>query len=162
MDIFYKPPQQRKDECGALEENYMNCLMQKSLRDKVFTNRCVLDSVLWFHLECPRAVAKFDNPIHFKRKWRDFLSDAKNTVEMYNAYDDVDKQLEEESNFVAYPEDAYVHKEARAVENKLKKYSNIYHPDPNENFEEDDDIFDEEGEEPGFFDMETPKSKIDY
>lgn len=45
------------------------------------TNRCVLDSVLWFHLECPRAVNKFDNPIEFKRKIRDFLAEQKTAAE---------------------------------------------------------------------------------
>ena len=74
MDIFYKPPLQREDECDALEENYMNCLMQKALRDRVFNNRCNLDSILWFHLECPKSVSKFDNPIEFKRKWKDFFA----------------------------------------------------------------------------------------
>ena len=74
MDIFYKPPLQREDECDALEENYMNCLMQKALRDRVFNDRCKLDSILWFHLECPKSVSKFDNPIEFKRKWRDFFA----------------------------------------------------------------------------------------
>jgi hypothetical protein len=35
MDYFYAPPLQRDDECAALEDNYMNCLMQKALKDKV-------------------------------------------------------------------------------------------------------------------------------
>ena len=61
MDLFYKPPIQRPDECRALEENYMNCLMQKAMKDKVLVNQCVLDSVLWFPLECPRAFGKFDD-----------------------------------------------------------------------------------------------------
>ena len=56
MDLFYRPPLQRNDECEKLEENYMNCLYQKALNDKVYTNTCVLDSVLWFHLECPKWV----------------------------------------------------------------------------------------------------------
>ena len=35
MDLFYKPPLQSKSECMALEKNYMNCLMQKAIKDKV-------------------------------------------------------------------------------------------------------------------------------
>ena len=81
MDIFYKPPMQRADECKALEENYMNCLMQKALKDKVLVNRCVLDSVLWFPLECPRAFGKFDDPVEFKKKFRDFFSQNKSIME---------------------------------------------------------------------------------
>ena len=86
MDTFYKPPQQRYDECNALEENYMNCMFQKALNDRVIVNRCVLDSVLWFHLECPKAVSKFDDPLEFKRKWRDFFSQNKSTADTYDAY----------------------------------------------------------------------------
>ncbi len=80
MDLFYKPPLMRQDECHALEENYMNCLMQKALRDNVLSNRCNLDSILWFHLECPKQVEKFDDPIEFKRKWRDFFADQRNLL----------------------------------------------------------------------------------
>ena len=76
MDFFYKSPMQRPDECKALEENYMNCLLQKALKDRVFNNKCVLDSVLWFHLECPKSVQAFDDPNTFKLKFRDFFSDV--------------------------------------------------------------------------------------
>ena len=74
MDYFYAPPKQYVDECKALELNYMNCLMQKAVKDRVFINKCVLDSVLWFKLECPKDHAKFDDPVQFKMKWRDWLA----------------------------------------------------------------------------------------
>ena len=74
MDQFYKPPLQRPDECATLEENYINCLLQKALKDKVQSNRCVLDSILWFHIECPRAAAQFDDKFEFKRKFREFFA----------------------------------------------------------------------------------------
>ena len=77
MDFFYKPPMQRVDECKALEENYVNCLMQKALKDHVLNNRCVMDSILWFHLECPRQAATFDDPNSFKLKFRDFFAHQK-------------------------------------------------------------------------------------
>ena len=57
MDFFYRPPIERADECEALETNYMNCLLQKSMKDRVFNNKCVMDSILWFHLECPKTAA---------------------------------------------------------------------------------------------------------
>ena len=82
MDVFYKPPLQDPRECDNLEENYLNCLMQKALKDRVLTNRCVLDSVLWFHLECPKAAAEFDDPNQFKRKWRDFLGQQRHAYEV--------------------------------------------------------------------------------
>ena len=77
MDLFYKPPLERPDECMALEENYMNCLMQKSMQDRVMTNKCNMDSILWFHLECPKGAAKFDDPLHLKRKLRELLTDTR-------------------------------------------------------------------------------------
>ena len=77
MDFFYKPPMQRTDECKALEENYINCLMQKALKENVMNNRCVMDSILWFHLECPKAAARFDDPNAFKLKFRDFFAHQK-------------------------------------------------------------------------------------
>ena len=84
MDTFYKPPTSRDTECRALDENYMNCLMQKALNDKVIVNRCVLDSILWFHLECPKWANAYDDPVEFKRKWRDFFSQIKSTHEATN------------------------------------------------------------------------------
>ena len=74
MGQFYAPPLQRPDECKSLEANYMNCMLQKALKDRVTINRCVMDSILWFHLECPKEVAKFDDKFEFKRKWRDFFA----------------------------------------------------------------------------------------
>ena len=52
----------------------MNCLVQKAMKDHVFTNKCVLDSVLWFHIECPKYVAKFDDEAQFRGKVRDFFA----------------------------------------------------------------------------------------
>jgi len=100
MDLFYKPALQRPDECRALEENYMNCLMQKSLKDKVMNNRCVMDSILWFHMECPKEVAKFDDPIEFKRKWRNFFAQTKATAELLMVEDDETKRMRAEYGHV--------------------------------------------------------------
>lgn len=49
MDYFYKPPLQRQDEWTALEDNYINCLVQKSFSDfknfQYSPNTCKMDSV---------------------------------------------------------------------------------------------------------------------
>jgi len=82
MDFFYKPPVERPDECQVLEENYMNCMVQKALKDNVLNNRCVLDSILWFHLECPKSLENFDNPEFFKVKFRDYFADIKEDAEL--------------------------------------------------------------------------------
>lgn len=113
MDLFYKPPLERFDECHSLETNYVNCLMQKSLRDKVFNSRCNMDSILWFHLECPKHVSKFDDPIEFKRKFRDFFARTRTDLHIVTNGTDADKRIKEEYDFVPYPEDVKEHKELR-------------------------------------------------
>ena len=87
MDFFYRPPSQRKDECDALEENYINCLMQKAIKDRVVTNKCVMDSILWFHMECPKRVAEFDHPDTFKMKFRDFFGQQKMDAQIIHSRD---------------------------------------------------------------------------
>eukprot|EP00345_Euplotes_harpa_P008978 CAMPEP_0168354302 /NCGR_PEP_ID=MMETSP0213-20121227/23817_1 /TAXON_ID=151035 /ORGANISM="Euplotes harpa, Strain FSP1.4" /LENGTH=209 /DNA_ID=CAMNT_0008366181 /DNA_START=13 /DNA_END=642 /DNA_ORIENTATION=+ len=76
MEFFYKPPNQGHAECKHLEENYMNCLLQKALDDKVKVNRCVMSNILWFHLECPRALQKFDDPLLFKKRFKEFFDET--------------------------------------------------------------------------------------
>ena len=75
MDVFYKPPIQDHIECQALEQNYMSCMMQKALKDNTMGQRCKLDSILWFHLECPLYVEKFDNPNFMRRRFKEFFDD---------------------------------------------------------------------------------------
>ena len=84
MDLFYKPPLERDDECKYLEINYMNCLLQKAMKDHVFVNKCNLNAILWFHLECPNSVAKFDNHLEFRRKFRDFFAEIKTIKENHS------------------------------------------------------------------------------
>ena len=98
MDFFYKPPTQRADECGILEENYMNCLMQKALQDRVVTNKCVMDSILWFHLECPKAASAFDDPTTFKLKFRDYFAHAKHSAQIIYDRDENMEKLRQEYN----------------------------------------------------------------
>ena len=138
MDLFYKPPQQRLDECAALEENYMNCLLQKAMRDRVFNNRCVMDSILWFHLECPKAAAKFDNPIEFKRKFRDFFAETRTAAENVTTETDEVRRVREEYEHFAYPEDVREHKELRLFKDTFKEFSPLVHPEPEDEFENEE------------------------
>ena len=138
MDLFYKPPQQRPDECAALEENYMNCLLQKAMRDRVFNNRCVMDSILWFHLECPKAAAKFDDPVQFKRKFRDFFAETRTAAENVTGQTDETRRIREEYYHVAYPEDVRERKEYRLFRETFKEYDPLVHPEPEDDFENED------------------------
>ena len=123
MDIFYRPPAQRMDECKVLEENYMNCMLQKAMKDKVFVNQCVLDSVLWFHLECPRAAGRFDDPVEFKRKWRDFFSLRKSMIDN-TKLTATQKRLEKEFAYTnAYPEDVKINKKVAKFQEEFHKYT---------------------------------------
>ena len=115
MDFFYKPPIQRPDECEVLERNYMNCMLQKALKDRVYNNRCNMESILWYHLECPQAKDKFDDPVEFKIKWRDFFAQvhagAKHIIDPDN--EEV-KRVRNEFDSHLYPEDIKIRPEAHA------------------------------------------------
>ena len=139
MDYFYAPPLQRDDECTALEDNYMNCLLQKALKDKVFVNKCVLDSVLFFPLECPKWHAKFDDPTEFKLKWKKFIAETKSFAETVLSDDKEELALRKEFSYTLYPEDMKVYKEAKQFTENFKAYDPIRHPseDSDEEFELD-------------------------
>ena len=48
-------------------------MFQKALKDRVVVNRCSIDAILWFHLECPKAAAAFDDPDKFRLKMYKFF-----------------------------------------------------------------------------------------
>ena len=124
MDTFYKPPMQRQVECKALEENYINCLFQKSLKDKVIVNRCVLDSVLWFHLECPKAASKFDDPIEFKKKFRDFFATNKSIAEATKDQSATQMRMKKAYGYqTSYPEDLQYMKKVQKFADEFDKFS---------------------------------------
>ena len=146
MDIFYKPPLQRHDECAALEENYMNCMMQKALRDNVLTNRCVMDSILWFHLECPKAAGKFDDPLAFKAKWRDFFAEQRTAMENYTNMGEEQTRIKAEYDKTFYPEDLKPKAAVKAFDEQFEAHAPVYNPPDEEeeyhreSFWDDNDI----------------------
>ena len=73
-----------------------------------------MDSILWFHLECPKAASKFDNPIEFKRKFRDFIAEARTAADVVFTMDDETAKIKKDYNYVQYPEDVRERKELRA------------------------------------------------
>ena len=106
----------------------MNCLMQKAMKDKVFTNRCVMDSLLWFHLECPKASAKFDDPVEFKRKWRNFFAYQRASAEMYLEKDDAHKKMMKTYGHQKYPEDVQKVREVRAFQEEFRHLDPVTNP----------------------------------
>ena len=129
MDLFYKAPLQRRDECKALEENYMNCMLQKVLKDHVQNNRCKLDSILWFHLECPLDADKFNDPVHFKRKWRNFFAETKATADLLLSRTAEEKRIEEQYSHVPYPEDSRENIKVRAFPDEFKHLNPAFYDD---------------------------------
>ena len=106
----------------------MNCLFQKALKDNVMVNRCMLDSVLWFHVECPRAVAAFDDPDEFKRKWRGFFALQK-SYKQHATESDEAKAVAMEYDHTAYPEDVKDRKELRQWREEFKEFDPILYPE---------------------------------
>ena len=45
MDITYKPPFDFDAECGMLERNYVNCLHEKTQKDKDVPMKCNVEHV---------------------------------------------------------------------------------------------------------------------
>lgn len=129
MDFFYKPPIQRPDECGALEDNYINCMMQKALKDRVQNNKCVMDSILWFHLECPRHAAAFDDPGHFKLKFRDFFAHQKLDAQILFEKPEHMEKLRREYDSNASPDDTRYKPAVASFMQEFKEHDPIRVPE---------------------------------
>ena len=98
-----------------------------------------MDSILWFHLECPKDAAKFDDPIEFKRKWRNFFAATKATAEMLMVEDDEAKRQRKEFGHMQYPEDVKEHVSMRQFPDEFKHLSPAMHPEPADQFDEEED-----------------------
>ena len=126
----------------------MNCLMQKALKDNVFVNKCVLNSVLWFPIECPKWHSKFDDPVEFKLKFKKFIAETKSAAHFsFSFMDERDAKLMKEFNFTPYPEDIKTFKDAKEFTDEFKQHDPLLHPP------KDDDEF----EPDPFLWGETPK-----
>ena len=129
MDFFYKPAVQRPDECKSLESNYMDCLLQKMQSDRVLVNKCKLDYILWFHLECPRAAAAFDDPDTFKLKWRNYFANkAEDMAWLFTPDKDVEK-LRQVYDVNLAPDDVRANKEVQEIFKQYPETDPGRHPD---------------------------------
>ena len=90
----------------------------------MFVNKCNLDSVLWFPIECPRAFGKFDDPNEFKRKWRDYFTELKALKETMGPQTATQARLKRQDDYEsAYPEDLVEHKKAAKIMKELQRFS---------------------------------------
>ena len=97
-----------------------------------------MDSILWFHLECPKAVSKFDDPIEFKRKFRDFFADTRTATEAVTTVPAEGRRIADEYNHVAYPEDVREHKELRLFQDTFQQFSPVRRPESEDDYETED------------------------
>ena len=81
------------------------------MKDKVLVNKCAQDYILWFHLECPKAVAAFDDPNTFKLKFRDMFAHMKMDREMLDTKPEHMERLRLEYDTNAGPDDIRLHTE---------------------------------------------------
>ena len=82
----------------------MNCIYQKAVSDNVMFNKCGLDNVLWFHLECPKWIDFWDNPNYFKVRMRNYINE-KIIGDLKNQPTGDQKHNAFEFNQTLYPED---------------------------------------------------------
>ena len=66
FDIIFLLINIRK-ECKFLEKNYLECLLQKGLKDRVEAPKCNLEYAWYFHVECPDYIKKYDHPVEGKK-----------------------------------------------------------------------------------------------
>ena len=121
----------------------MNCLLQKAMRDKVMTNRCVMDSILWFHLECPKASSQFDDPNTFKLKFREFFAEVRTGMENYTSMSDEHSRMRKEYNKNFYPEDIREKMQVKQFEDQFTSLSPKYNPPDSEELQDKQSFWDE-------------------
>lgn len=93
--------------------NYLNCLLQKAVKDRVPLNSCDLELILWYHLECPDYAKKFDDPKHEKYLKRQmfnlltvpYMSMRMSEMNAKNKKESVISDFEKKRKFIEYPEE---------------------------------------------------------
>ena len=105
----------------------MNCLYQKAINDNVLSNKCILDNVLWFHLECPKWIDLWDNPNYFKYKMRNYINE-KIVTELKEEMTAERSVKQSSYNTFTYPEDSDYDKNLCEFSEKFEK---DYHPQYN-------------------------------
>ena len=102
--------------------------MQKALGDRVYLNKCVLDSVLFFQIECPKWHAKFDDPAEFKLKFKKFIAETKSSCAFWYNWTDREKQHAIEFSSAQYPEDIKPYKDAQEFVETFKHMDGLVRP----------------------------------
>jgi hypothetical protein len=87
-----------------------------------------MDSLLWFHVECPKEASKFDDPIEFKRKFRNFFAYQRASAELLFRKTDEQKALQAEFGHARYPEDIKSKSEIVAFKDEFKQHDPYRNP----------------------------------
>jgi hypothetical protein len=109
-----------------LEKNYIGCILQKALKDRTIIPTCNLDKVLYYHLECPDYVKKFDNPktnFYLKRQLFNLLVVPYVNSKLVKAYDNLPKDIKDKEKSMPYPEEIKTRSPVQPFDNNvLKRY----------------------------------------
>ncbi len=100
-------------------------MLQKALKDRVPMNTCNLEEVLWFHVECPDYIKKFDDPKYAKWLKRQmyniltvpYMSMRLTELQVKNKHHTVD-DLNKKNKYIEYPEEIIPIK--NTIDDKLK------------------------------------------
>ena len=90
MQIRYSPPKNDQDECEFLENNFMQCLEEKSQKDALPQLKCNMENVLWYYLDCPKFAMKFQNLNYMKMKHTEFQNKPEEEIEEDDDFEDDD------------------------------------------------------------------------
>ncbi len=115
-----------------LEKNYLNCILQKAVKDRVPLNSCSLEHVLWYHLECPDYAKKFDDPRNqkwLKRQIYNMLAVPYMNMRISEMNLKKNKQVEvtdltKKSKYVEYPEEISDFNEERPEDKLFQAFKN--------------------------------------
>ena len=99
-------------------------MMQKALGDNVKHNRCKLESILWFHLECPKWAEEYDDPIGFKRKFKSLFEEQIIAKLMLTPTPEQDR-FSKEFEYNYYPEDIKFRNKIEDFDEVFKDYDPI-------------------------------------
>lgn len=76
MEFNYNHPQNDQAECEFLQNNFLQCLHEKSLSDQLPSLKCQNEQLIWFILRCPNYFRNFEDPHKLKEFHQKYYSEV--------------------------------------------------------------------------------------